>query len=116
MADIKVKKMPEGAIEVYLNLPAGEAPNPKSKSFAGTLNLFGLAEADRSMAMAMHHPMMISKLNITHAIQALGLQPASLAHASISFYSRGVRMRGKDMKAGTDIEIGKLSLMVQKAQ
>ena len=115
MADINVKRMPEGVIEVYLNLPAGEAPNPKSKSYAGTINLFGLTDASGQMDMAMHLPK-IAKLNITQAIHALGLQPAGLAHSSISFYSRGIRMRGEDLKAGTDIEIGKLSLMVQKAQ
>ena len=115
MADINVKRMPEGVIEVYLNLPAGEAPNPKSKSYAGTINLFGLKDASGQMDMAMHLPK-IAKLNITQAIHALGLQPAGLAHSSISFYSRGIRMRGEDLKAGTDIEIGKLSLMVQKAQ
>lgn len=43
---IEFQNLPEGTVEVYLNLPKRKKASPESKFFVGHLNTFGLLEAE----------------------------------------------------------------------
>jgi hypothetical protein len=109
--DLTVEKLPEGAIEVYVNLPAGQAPSEKSRSFAGVLNLF-------NASMKGHHmeAMTGTSINITTVVQRLGIKPSELSRIKLTFHSRGIALKGREINTSPSVKIGKLTLVVQKAQ
>lgn len=113
---VKVEKMPEGAVEVYLNLPANEQPNPKSKSFVGLLDLFSVSHTNEHPAMKGMAGKAKIELNASKAARALGLSVADLKNAEVSFYVRGNTLRGKEMDAAADIKVGGISFSIEQAQ
>jgi tyrosinase len=111
LEDVKAEKLPEGVVEIYLNLKPGEAPNPKSRSFAGVLDLFTMTghtahiTADKQSL----------RINISAAARSLGLLPADLAKAEISFFVRGNTFRQKEISTSANIQAGAITLGIEKA-
>ncbi|MFC0183668.1 polyphenol oxidase [Pseudarcicella hirudinis] len=107
---VKVSKLPEGTIEVYLNLPANETPSVKSKSFAGVLNLFGIGEHDH------HGKETPISVNVSSAVKNLGLGASDLSKAELTFIVRGNTLNGKEIKTEDNIQIGAVNFVIHKAQ
>jgi tyrosinase len=110
---VKIDKVPEGVVEVYLNLGPNEAPNPKSKSFVGLLDLFSATHA------ASHHKMADNnkiELNASKAANALGLRIADLKKAEVSFFVRGNNLRGQEISTTSNIRVEGINFAVEIAQ
>jgi Common central domain of tyrosinase/Polyphenol oxidase middle domain len=109
LGGIKIDKLPEGVVEVYINLPAGETPTAASKSFVGLLDLFEV-EHHQNMA-GMGEPDDI-ELDASKAAQALGLTLADLKKAEISLVVRGNILRGAEVKTDAKITIQKTNFSI----
>jgi tyrosinase len=108
---LKAEKLPEGSIEVYLNLKPGETPSPKSASFAGVLDLFsGSAMHSDHNAMAMNNV----RVNLSTAAANLKLTPAELANAELSFVVRGNSLKGREVKTSAAFSVASLAMGVEK--
>jgi Common central domain of tyrosinase/Polyphenol oxidase middle domain len=109
LGGIKIDKMPEGVIEVYINLPAGETPTSASKSFVGLLDLF---EAEHHQNMkGMGEPDDI-EMDASKAAQALGLTLAGLKNAEISLVVRGNSLRGAEVKTEAKVTIQRTNFSI----
>lgn len=109
LGGIKIDKFPDGVVEVYLNLPAGETASPNSKSFVGLLDLF---EAEHHQKMVgMGEPDDI-EMDASKAAQALGLTLADLKKAEISLVVRGASLRGTEVKTEAKITIQKTNFSI----
>ena len=111
LEDVKAEKLPEGTIEIYLNLKPGEVPNPKSRSFAGVLDLFTMTGHTAHMTADKRS----LRVNISAAARNLGLLPADLARAEISFYVRGNTFRQKEVSTTASILAASITLGIEKA-
>lgn len=112
---VTIEHMPEGAIEVYLNLPEGVTPSGESDHFAGMLDLFSAEHfAKHSM------PGTISggtiELDITKAAQLLRLTARDLSSATLSFYVRGATIKGVESSARAQLNIGKTTFSLYSYQ
>ncbi len=112
---VNIEHMPEGAVEVYLNLPEGVSPSSQSNYFAGLLDLFS----------AEHHARHIKKgelpggtvdLDITKAAQSLGLTLSQLKDATLSFYVRGASLKGVEAVTRAQLTIGHIKFSVDSYQ
>lgn len=109
LGGIRIDKMPEGVVEVYLNLPAGETPTSSSKSFVGLLDLF---EAEHHQKMKdMGEPDDI-EMDASKAAQALGLTLADLKNAEISLVVRGNSLRGVEVKTEAKVTIQRTNFSI----
>ena len=50
--DLNAEKAPGDNFAIYINLPEGQAPDPKGKHFAGVINFFGALATDKVAAPA----------------------------------------------------------------
>jgi tyrosinase len=107
--DIQVTKLPEGVVEVYLNLPAGQTPNPDSKYFVGVLDLFSTSMA------GMHHDNGLV-LDASRAVQAQGLPVAAVQAPQLTFFIRGNTVNGKETVTATDMSIHSTNFAIRFAQ
>lgn len=112
--DIQVNKLPEGVVEVYLNLPANERPTPESKYFVGVLDLFSLSMG------GMHHNMAGKNSGITldasQAVQAQGLPVAALQVPQLTFIVRGNTVNGQEKATTADLNIRSTNFAVRFAE
>lgn len=113
---VKVERAPEGVVEVYLNLPANEQPNPKSKSFVGLLDLFSVSHANAHPNMRGMASETKIELNASRAAQALGLSIADLKNAELSFFVRGNTMQGREVTTAANIRVEGINLAIELAQ
>jgi hypothetical protein len=113
---VKVDKNPEGVVEVYLNLPANEKPNPKSKSFVGLLDLFSVSHANAHPNMKGMESETKIELNASRAARALGLSIADLKNAEVSFYVRGNTVQGRELSTAANIRVEGINLALDVAQ
>jgi tyrosinase len=116
LENVKVEKIPEGVVEVYLNLPAKERPTPKSKSFVGLLDLFSISHANMHPNMRGMENETRIELNASKAAKALKLTIADLKRAEISFYVRGNTVRGKEVTTASDIRATGMNLAIEMAE
>jgi tyrosinase len=109
---VKIEKMPEGAIEIYVNLPASTKATPKSANFAGVVDLFSAA------AHAKHTDKNIPlRINISQAVRRLQLKPADLAKMDITAVVRGnTNGNGKEVKTIANIRAESVDLVIEVAQ
>ncbi len=107
---LSINKAPEGVVEVYLNLPASEKPNPRSKSFVGVLDLFTGSGHEG------HHEQGAQRINATTAARALGLRIADLKNAELTFFVRGNTINKRETAISNDIQIGSINFAVEKAE
>jgi len=106
---LKVEKMPEGVIEVYLNLPAGTKADPKTKFFAGTLDLF-TAAAHQNKDMPL-------RMDISEAVNALQIKAGNLNAIDLTFVVRGNKTAsGKEVRTQASVRAEALELVVEKLQ
>ena len=108
---VKLERMPEGAVEVYVNLPATlKAPTPKSNNFAGMVDLFSAA------AHAQHKNKEIPiRVNISQAVEKLKLKPADLKKMELTFFVRGNTLKGKDVKTSSRFSVETMEVVIEKA-
>lgn len=112
---LNIEHMPEGAVEVYLNLPEGMAPVPESNYFAGLLDLFSAEHhAKHVMPGAMAGGTV--DLDATRAAQALGLTLPQLREATLSFYVRGASLKGVEAVTRAQFSIGHIKFSVDSFQ
>jgi len=108
---LKIERMPEGVVEVYLNLPAGVTPSAVSKHFVGLLDLFSaqhdMVHAVRGMAVTNE-----VELDVTKAAETLGLTVPDLRNAQVSFFVRGASLNGEEVRAQAQISIPHLTFSV----
>ena len=114
--NVKVGKAPEGVVEVYLNLPANEQPDPKSKSFVGLLDLFSITHANQHKEMRMMASENKIELNASRTAKALGLSIEDLKKAEVSFFVRGNNMQGREVATSADIKVAGLNFAIEMAQ
>lgn len=107
---VKIDRLPEGVIEVYLNLPGNEKPSPESRSFVGVLDLFtASAHAEHSRQA------MPIRVNISDAAAKLGIKMAAdLAKIDLSFVVRGNSLRGQSIVAKSSIGISDMDLVIER--
>lgn len=107
--NVRIDKLPEGVIEVYLNLPTNEKPSPQSRSFVGVLDLFSAA------AHATHTRKQVPvRVNISDAAARLGLKAADLSKIDLSFVVRGNTVRGQTIDTRSAINIGDMDLVIER--
>jgi hypothetical protein len=114
LGGIRIEKMPEGVVEVYLNLPPNVRPSANSKYYVGLLNLFD-AEHHGKHVMAM--PGMAdetgTELDVTAAVKAQGLALADLKKAQVSLVVRGNTLRGQEVKTDGRITVSDIQFNLQ---
>lgn len=113
---VKVEKIPEGAVEVYLNLPATEKPSPQSKSFVGLLDLFSISHANAHPNMRGMASETKLELNASRTARMLGLNVADLKNAELSFFVRGNNLRGREVVTNANIRVEGITLSAELAQ
>jgi Common central domain of tyrosinase/Polyphenol oxidase middle domain len=107
---LSIAKQPEGAVEVYLNLPKNEVPNHRSKSFVGVLDLFSAAGHEG------HNGHSKIRIDASNAVKLQGLDMAKLKKSNISFFVRGNGVKGRAIKTKSDISIMSMSFVLLKGQ
>lgn len=112
---VNIEQMPQGAVEVYLNLPAAATPRAESNNFAGLLDLFS-AEHHARHVKAGELPGGTVDLDITRAAQALGLTLPQLREAKLSFYVRGASLKGVESVTTANLTIGHIKFSVDSYQ
>jgi hypothetical protein len=114
--NVRVNKLPEGVVEVYLNLGANETPSPKSKSFVGLLDLFSVSHANTHTTMKNMASEMKIELNASQSARALGLKIADIKNAELSFYVRGNRVQGREIVTSADIKVERITIAAELAE
>ena len=109
LGGIKVEKMPEGVVEVYLNLKQGEEPNPNSKNFVGLLDLFSAEHHQNMKGMGEDED---TEMDASKAAQALGLSLADLKNAEISLVVRGNSLKGVEVKTTAKVTIQRTNFAI----
>lgn len=115
---VNIQKMPQGVIEVYLNLPAGQRPSANSKYFVGLLDLFSVEHHSAHGTAEEHANGASTEMDATQAAKALGLTLPELRNASISFYVRGASLKGAEVATNAQLSIQriKFALETQRTQ
>ncbi len=108
---IKIDQMPQGVVEVYLNLPPGETPVCSSKHFVGLLDLFSAEHHLMHPARRMED-LDQNELDASKVAQALGLTLADLKKAEVSFYVRGCTLKGKEVKTEAQLMIQQIQFYI----
>lgn len=111
LGGVKIDKMPEGVIEVYINLREGETPNASSKSFVGLLDLFEVEHHQNMKGMGEPDDI---ELDASKAAQALGLTLADLKKAEISLVVRGNSLRGQEVKTEAKVTIQRTNFSIHQ--
>lgn len=107
---ITINQMPQGAVEVYLNLPPGTtSPSSGSKYFAGLLDLFSAEHQATHTSKGNNDKIQV---DITKAAQALGLTLKDLKKAEVMFFVRGVSLNGKETTSQAQITIQRIQFNV----
>lgn len=108
---VKLERMPEGAVEVYVNLPANvKSPNPKSIYFAGMLDLFSAAAHQKHTTKSI--PI---RVNISKAVSSQKLQPSDLKKMELTFFVRGNTLKGKEIKTSSRFSAETMDVVIEKA-
>lgn len=111
LGGVRIDKMPEGVIEVYLNLGAGETPTANSRSFVGLLDLFEAAHHQKMQGMGEPDDI---ELDASKAAQALGLTLADLKKAEISLVVRGNSLKGAEIKTEAKVTIQRTDFSIRQ--
>lgn len=107
--NFRLGKMPDGVVEMYINLPSSEAANPRSRSFAGVLDLFTPTEMHKGRQSAPF------TANITEAVKNLKLRPIELAKMQITLVVRGNTVRQKEVETRVELKAESVDVLVQRA-
>ena len=107
LENVNISSLPDGVVEVYLNLGPNDPGGPNSKSFVGVLDLFSASHKMAGMDMGK-----TLRINASKAARNLGLSVADLARAEVSFIVRGNSMQGREVKTSSSIIINKINFAV----
>jgi Common central domain of tyrosinase/Polyphenol oxidase middle domain len=109
---VSIERMPQGVVEVYLNLPEGQVPTAANNNFVGLLDLFSAEHH------SMHSPQHGAdvELDATKAASALGLTLPDLKNATVSFITRGATLNGKEETTEAQITIRQIRFSIDKYQ
>lgn len=110
---IKVQHLPEGAVEVYLNLPDGTIPSAQSNHFAGLIDLFS-AEHHARHAKEGEAIGGTVDMDATRVAQTLGLTLPQLREATLSFYVRGASLKGVESVTKAQLTIQQIKFSVDE--
>jgi len=106
---IQVDKQPEGVVEVYMNLPRTEQPNPQSRSFVGVLDLFTAMPSK-----AHRHAPKAVDVDATEAVRKLGLTVDDLQRAELTFFTRGNTLNGRPVKADGTVRVNGINFVINR--
>lgn len=109
LSDIEVRKLPEGVVEVYLNLPANEKPTPESKYFVGVLDLF-------SLSMGATHGGNGVTMDATKSVQAQNLPISAVQAPQLTFIVRGNTVNGQEKATAADLNIKSTNFAIRFAE
>jgi len=113
---VNIQRMPQGVIEVYLNLPAGQRPSASSKYFVGLFDLFSVEHHATHGTADENANGASTEMDATHAAKELGLTLPELRNATLSFYVRGATLRGVEAPADAQISIQRIKFTLEKQQ
>ncbi len=113
---VTIGRMPAGVVEVYLNLPAGQTPNPNGNNFVGLFDLFSVEHHAAHGTAAEHQNGAGTEMDATNAAKALGLTLPELRNATLSFFVRGASLKGKESLTEVQIGIKNITFTVQTRQ
>jgi len=110
LVNYKITQVPEGVIEVYINLPAGVKPNSKSNSFASVIDLFtafGHSNSNNQRPL---------RIDITEALRKLKLKPMDMKSIEISFRVRGNTLNGKEIETQSDLSAEGFNVVLSRME
>lgn len=73
--EVIVEKLPDGKVEVYLNLPDNQKPVPASKYFVGLLDMFLMQNGNMRHGTNSITKVPVINLDASISAEALGLYP-----------------------------------------
>jgi tyrosinase len=109
---LTIQQMPEGVVEVYLNLPPGQTPDYRSNNFVGLLDLFSAEHHNNHHLTEMQGDEI--ELDATKAVQALRLNANSLRNATVSFYVRGATLNRVEAGTNAQFSIRRIKFSVDR--
>jgi tyrosinase len=111
---ITIDQMPEGVVEVYLNLPPGvTSPSYTSKYFVGLMDLFSAEHHSMHSSGGMGSENKI-RLDATKVAQALKLTLPDLKNAEVFFFVRGNTLNGKEVKTEAQLTMQHIEFSVDE--
>ncbi len=110
---IKINQMPQGVVEVYLNLPHGVTPISTSRYFVGLLDLFA---AQHEMIHGLQGMQVSNEtvLDASKAVQDLRLTLADLKNAELTFVVRGCTLRGEEVRTDARLSIPHIQFSIDE--
>ncbi len=114
LSNIKIDKMPEGIVEVYLNLPSNSSVNHLSKHFVGLLDLFsaGHHSAHGVSSMSMDD----IELDMSQAAEDLQLTVQDLKTANLTFRVVGNSVYGREQKSTANFSIENIQFTLHQTK
>jgi Common central domain of tyrosinase/Polyphenol oxidase middle domain len=110
---VTIDQIPQGVVEVYLNLPAGTTPVATSKYFVGLLDLFSAEHFAMHISKAKNNKDRI-ELDVSKVAQALNLTLSDLKNAEVSFYVRGSTLNGKEVPVTAQLTIQRIKFFTDE--
>jgi tyrosinase len=107
--DIKINKVPDGAVEIYFNLLPNEVPTPDSKKFVGVLDLFSSSGHNHGNGRGK-----TQTVDATAALQASGIKLSGLNQAQLTFFVRGNTVNGRAVQTDADVQVGSMNFVVER--
>ena len=110
---VGIEQMPQGVIEVYMNLPAGVTPTSTSNYFVGLLDLF------TAQHNAMHHTAAEQaneplEMDATKVALAQGLTILDLRNATVTFIARGLKLNGREVTTTAHVVVRHIRFAVDR--
>lgn len=99
----RITQVPEGVVEVYVNLASTQKPLPQSKNFAGVIDFFGNAKEFKAL-----------RVDITEPVKNLKIKAAELNKMKITFVVRGNTLNGKEIDVRTSFKAENLDVIVRR--
>lgn len=111
--DVKVNKIPEGVVEVYIYPKSITNPSPNDIGFAGLLDLF-TATASNSHSNGHEEEIKpnLLRININYVVKEKYMSLLALSQMQLVFVVRGNDLKNKEVLTKADITIGKTSLAI----
>jgi tyrosinase len=113
LTDVMAERQPTVMWEVYVGLPKGERPASESKSYVGTLAMFGGGVRAADSHGGAHGAQFEFKLD--NAVQA-SLSRRDVSALSLQFVARGAGMKDAATRNNTPVTVGNATIAVRRLQ
>ncbi len=110
--DIKINKIPEGVVEVYIYPKSIINPSPNDVGFAGLLDLFTATAKSHQIGHKQETKSNLLRINIDDVVKANYMNLFALSQMQLAFVVRGNTLNNKEILTKADISIGKTSLVI----